>query len=76
MSLYPSVIQLTNNTSIYSTLFTATEILAHMVSTFTEVEQNVLQPLLSDNEGLIGADHLLPMTIFVTVKARCALYRV
>jgi len=47
-----------------------------MVSTFTEVEKKVLQPLLSNNEGLIGADHLLPMTIFVTVKARCALYRV
>ena len=47
-----------------------------MVSTFTEVEQKVLMPLLSDNKGAIGADDLLPMTIYVTIKARCALYRV
>ena len=47
-----------------------------MVSTFTEVEQKVLKPLFNDNEGLIGADDLLPMAIFVTIKARCALYRV
>ena len=46
-----------------------------MVSAFTEVERKVLQPLLSDNEGVIGADDLLPMTIFVTIKAKCALYR-
>ena len=46
-----------------------------MVSTFTEVEQKVLKPLFSDTEGLIGADDLLPMAIFVTIKARCALYR-
>ena len=65
-----------NNISIYSTLFTATEILAHMVSTFTEVEQKVLTPLLSDNKGLIGADDLLPMTIYLTIKARCALYKI
>ena len=45
-----------------------------MMSTFKEVERNVLQPLYSDSEGLIGADDLLPMTIFVTIKARCALY--
>ena len=64
------------NYSICSTLFTAAEILSHMVSTFTEVEQKVLKPLFSDTEGLIGADDLLPMTIFVTVKARCALYGV
>ena len=61
---------------IYSTLFTAAEILAHMVSTFTEVEQKVLKPLLTDNEGLAGADDLLPMAIYVTIKARCALYRI
>ena len=54
----------------------AAEILSHMVSTFTEVEQKVLKPLFSDNEGLIGADDLLPMTIFVTIKSRCALYRI
>ena len=47
-----------------------------MVSTFTEVEQKVLTPLLSDNKGLIGADDLLPMTIYVTIKARCALYKI
>lgn len=58
-----------NKLSQISTLFTATEILAHMVSTFTEVEQKVLAPLLSDNKGLIGADDLLPMTIYVTIKA-------
>ena len=44
-----------------------------MVSTFTEVEQKILKPLFNDNEGLIGADDLLPMAIFVTIKARCAL---
>ena len=46
-----------------------------MVSTFMEVEEKVLKPLLSDNEGVVGADDLLPVTIFVTIKARCALYR-
>ena len=47
-----------------------------MVSTFIEVEQKVLKPLFNDNEGLIGADDLLPMAIFVTIKARCVLYRI
>ena len=46
------------------------------MSTFKEVERNVLQPLYSDSEGLIGADDLLPMAIFVTIKARCALYEI
>ena len=46
-----------------------------MVSTFMEVEEKVLKPLLTDNEGVVGADDLLPVTIFVTIKARCALYR-
>ena len=62
------------NVSICSTLFTATEILSHMISTFTEVNDKVLQPLLS--EAVVGADDLLPMAIYVTVKARCALCRV
>ena len=59
--------------SICSTLFTATEILSHMISTFTEVNDKVLQPLLSE---AVGADDLLPMAIYVTVKARCVLYRI
>jgi len=45
-----------------------------MITTFTEVNDKVLQPLLS--EAVVGADDLLPMSIYVTVKARCALYRV
>ncbi|XP_065887224.1 alsin-like isoform X2 [Dysidea avara] len=50
-----------------SALFTAAEILSHMISTFTEVNDKVLQPLLS--EAVVGADDLLPMAIYVTVKA-------
>lgn len=46
-----------------------------MVSTFTDVEKKVLKPLLNDDRGA-GADDLLPMTIFVTIKARCGLNRI
>ena len=60
--------------SICSALFTAAEILSHMISTFTEVNDKVLQPLLS--EAVVGADDLLPMAIYVTVKARYVLYRI
>ena len=38
------------------TLFTATEILSDIISTFTEVNGKVLQPLLS--EAVVGADDL------------------